>query len=56
MTATHVGLALVIAVVVRWSMDLVVTFVTSCVFCTVMIDYELVENFSKNEFPLTRKR
>ena len=38
MTAAHLRLALVLVVIARWSIDLVVIFITSCVLCTAMID------------------
>ena len=38
MTAGRLRLAPVLVVVARWSIDLVVIFITSCVLCTAMID------------------
>ena len=38
MTAARLRLAPVLVVVARWSIDLVVIFITSCVLCTSMID------------------
>ena len=38
MTAVRLRLAPVLVVVARWSIDLVVIFITSCVLYTAMID------------------
>ena len=38
MTAAHLRLAPVLVVIARWSMDLVVIFITSSILCTAMID------------------
>jgi hypothetical protein len=37
-TAARLRLTLMLVVVTRWSMDLVVIFITSNVLCTAMID------------------
>ena len=38
MTAAHLRLAPVLVAVARWSIDLVVIFITSCVPCTAIIN------------------
>ena len=44
-TAAHIRLARVLVVVSRWSIDMNVIFVTSCVLCTAMLFDKYIKSF-----------
>ena len=57
MTAARLRLAPVLVVIARWSMDMVVIFITSVVLCTDMIEGEQIGSFSqKKSVDCTRKK